>query len=106
MLYIKLKKIGEENLPPPPTPTPLTPKKTLHLHCQTPRKSTFSKTNRSEFEEQITNMWAQIKPFWAYYLPKIKTSNTKHNHETPHVHYNSNGSHIFAVHYSLHGARH
>ena len=32
-------------------------------------------------------MWAQIKPFWAYYLPKIKTSNTKHNHETPHVHY-------------------
>ena len=76
---------------PPPTPTPLTPKKTLHLHCQTPRKSTFSKINRSEFEEQITNMWAQIKPFWAYYLPKIKTSNTKHNHETPHVHYNSNG---------------
>ena len=54
MLYIKLKKMKRRKLA--PTPTPHTPKKTLHLHCQTPRKSSFSKINRSEFEEQITNM--------------------------------------------------
>ena len=32
-------------------------------------------------------------------LPKIKPSNSKHNQESPHVHYNSNGLHIFVVHY-------
>ena len=33
------------------------------------------------------------------YLPKIKTSNTKHNQETLDVHYNSDGLHIFVLHF-------
>ena len=47
------KKMKRRKLAPHQHPTPHTPKKTLHLHCQTPRKS---KTYRSELEEQITNM--------------------------------------------------
>ena len=47
----KIKENEEKKTCPHQHPTPHTPKKTLHLHCQTPRKSTFSKTYRSELEE-------------------------------------------------------
>ena len=62
---------------PPPTPTPLTPKKTLHLHCQTPRKSTFPKSIEVNLKNRLPTCENKLSHFepTIYLKSKLQIQN-------------------------------
>ena len=78
MLYIKLKKMKRRKLAPTPHPTPLTPKKTLHLHCQTPRNQPFPKPIEVNLKNRLPTCEHKLSHFepTIYLKSKLQIQNT------------------------------
>ena len=95
-LYVahQIKENVEKESCPPPPPTPHTPRRHYTYISRLTENQCFPKTidwvprgclqfvivvfpdhtHLLFLKNEIINMWAQIKPFWTYYLPKIKVS--------------------------------